>query len=147
MNKNNIEFKAWNKKTKKWINEHEKDREHFEIAIDSQGKLYHLSAYAPEELEKDPYEICFYTGRQLGKAKLYAGDILKITLEWNDKVHFVEIKQDKDACAFTVDVSFAVMDYDITALGWALDQWQDENSIVELVGNEFENPALLKEVD
>ena len=147
MDQNNIEFKAWNNKTKKWINQHEKDREHFEIAIDSQGKLYHLSAYAPEELEKDPYEICFYTGRQLGKAKLYAGDILKITLEWNDEAHYVLIKHSSEGTCFEVDASFNESDYDITSLGWALDQWENENSIVELVGNKFDDPELLEKVN
>jgi len=88
-----------------------------------------------------------FTGRQLDSKDLYAGDILKITLEWNDEVYYVEVKHSNEGTCFEVDVSYAGMDYDITALGWALDQWENENSIVELVGNEHENPELLELVE
>ena len=82
-----------------------------------------------------------YTGRKLNKKELYAGDILKVTVP-DDEDYLVEILWSDEFTAFIVYFDFG--EGDLATLGEAIEDWETGDYKIELVGNKFENPELLK---
>ncbi len=80
-----------------------------------------------------------FTGIKYKDKEIYEGDIIKLINENNDIFHVVvKFKEG----AFAVEYDFG--DYDITAIGWALQMWESECCEIEIIGNIFETPELIK---
>jgi uncharacterized phage protein (TIGR01671 family) len=90
----------------------------------------------------DNFEIMQYTGnKDVNGKEIYEGDILKINRDDDSMesglttVRFVE-------GAFIVEDDFG--DYDITSIGWAIQQWNNSGDTCEVIGNIYENPDMEK---
>ena len=91
------------------------------------------------------YEVDPATVGQFGLVKddkeneVWEGDILLVKCDPCMEDHIVEVKRD----GATLFVEVCGMDYDITALNWALTIWGNYGSWVEVTGNVHDNPELV----
>ncbi|MEM0138515.1 MAG: YopX family protein [Thermoplasmatales archaeon] len=92
----------------------------------------------------DPETVGQFTGyMDTENNPIYEGDYLLVTDEYGD--HYVTCVF-KESGAYVVEVKG--MDYDQTAIGWAIDQWNNEGmgSNWRIVGNVHDGASLPKEV-
>lgn len=120
--KREIKFRAWNKSQKRFA-----DSEF--IFINGIGKI-------DTPTVSDHLEIMQYTGLlDKNSVEIYEGDIIECentwdNTKWKTKVRFSE-------GAFLIDCEG--QDWNITAIGFL-----DEETEIEVIGNIYENPELLK---
>lgn len=89
----------------------------------------------------DPATVGQYTTEKDDELnEIYEGDILEIFCDSCEEKHIVEVKGDK--CTLHVEV--CGQDYDCTAIGWAVNMWDDLGSTVKVIGNIYDNPSLLE---
>lgn len=93
-------------------------------------------------IEIDYKTINQYTGLTDDNGnKIFEGDIIRVkSLDWDyeyiTKVYY---------SSHTLCVNLYNQDYDYTSIGFANDVWDEENSVLEVVGNIYDNPELLKD--
>lgn len=117
-------------------------------ACDCAGRLYFIEQPA-QDLDdcNHSYEVDFTTvGQYTGLTddngnKIFEGDIIRVKsfdwdYEYTTKVYY---------SSHTLCVNLCNQDYDYTSIGFANDVWDEENSVVEVIGNIYDNPELLKE--
>ncbi len=74
--------------------------------------------------------------------KIFEGDILKVIYcEGTDWEESYKTKVTYNNGAFVVDMRGC--DYDCTAIGWAIDEWSENDTECEVIGNIHDNPELL----
>lgn len=90
-------------------------------------------------IEIDYKTICQYTGlNDKNGNKIFEGDIIRVkNLDWDceytAKVYY---------SSHTLCVNICGQNYDYTSIGFANDIWNEENSVVEVIGNIYDNPGL-----
>lgn len=108
---------------------------------DNNEKQHFIFQNKAFEFEVDPETVGQYTGitDDNGK-KIFEGDILGVTNDDPDYDYITKVYLDCD----TLCVDVECQDYDCTAIGFAVDIWGDECDRVEIIGNIYDNPELLK---
>ena len=90
----------------------------------------------------DDYILMQFTGlTDTNEVEIYEGDIIKVDgnpIGVDDE--FIEIKFSEGG--FVVEADFD--EYDMTTIGWAINIWDIESRKVEVIGNIYENPELIK---
>ena len=86
-----------------------------------------------------------YTGlKDKNGTDIYEGDVLRIhNSEEDDGMgeNYTYTEVEFKNGAFKVEYDFG--DYDMTAIGWAIDIWGENNTTCEIIGNKYYNPELL----
>lgn len=91
-------------------------------------------------IEIDYKTIGQYTGLTDDNGnKIFEGDIIRVKsldcdYEYITKVYY---------SSHTLCVNICNQDYDYTSIGFANDVWDEENSVLEVIGNIYDNPELL----
>lgn len=141
-------FRAKSKETNKWVygKKYESiccvnvDLSNTKRTNKGARKTYIFSGF-DRKTEVDVKTIGQYTGiaDDNGK-KIFEGDILGVTNDAPDYDYTTKVYLDCD----TLCVDVEGQDYDYTAIGFAVDIWGDECDKVEIIGNIYDNPELLK---
>jgi len=128
-----IKFRVWNKSTNKWVHGPNEEVNLFGECILLGGFMRGVGI-----LELNDCEILQYTGlKDVNGKEVYEGDIIKIyvsddpeDLQW--ELGSVTYKE----CCFWLDNKSPQMLYDFI---------EDDRLMIEIVGNIFENPDLIKD--
>ena len=108
-------------------------------ASDSLGeKRYITKGPVYQATEVDPETVGQFTEYGLYSGDIYEGDLIKVTEEDSSDEYVTAITYEQGA--FVVDVNGE--DFDITALGWAIDIWDNNGDEWEVIGNKWDNPEL-----
>lgn len=95
-------------------------------------------------IEVDYKTIGQYTGlKDDNGTKIFEGDILKVKSVDIDYEYITKVY----CYCNTLCVDVVGEDYDSTAIGFANDIWDTDCAKVEIIGNIYDNPELLKERD
>lgn len=111
---------------------------------DSLGeKRYITKGPVYQAIEVDLETVGQFTGYcdDMYNGDVYEGDIVKIAEDNSGEEYVTKIRHEQGA--FVVDVNGE--DFDITALGWAIDIWDNNGDEWEIIGNKWDNPELLEE--
>jgi uncharacterized phage protein (TIGR01671 family) len=125
-----IQFKVWCHDKKEW----EKD----ECVMSQNGNIYHLRNDRVLRIRTDMHKAVFYTGLHDRNGKcIYEGDILKCYTKSNPS-----LSQDTFVVRFSIDAYkngfvACTLPHELSYI----ELWYDE---IEVIGNIFENPELLK---
>lgn len=144
-----IKFKVWHRNRKEmfwydlmWGNVHAMGGGWLGVLPIGEERDY---GWRDNRIAVDPNDcdILQFTGLKDKNGKeIYEGDILRIhNAEEDDgenyKYSTIEFKNG----AFKVEYDFG--DYDMTAIGWAIDIWDNQKITCEIIGNIYETPELL----
>lgn len=134
-----IKFRAWDKRDNlmKWIS-----------GVFSQG----YATFAEDNYGRDrgvftgltPQLILMQSTGRLDRNKklIYEGDLLQVTYDDDGHTDIIKVYWSKSAGALIVEDDFG--EGDMLPIGWALDYWNNSGNTVEVIGNIYENPELLK---
>lgn len=123
-----IKFRAWDKWGKKWV---EKDL----MLLIPKGELRELTQDGVDFTDDNRYEVVQYTGlKDKNDKEIYEGDIIQTTIGGDDFEHnkYRIFWEDKHA-SFDAE--------NITDKGLLINWWYE----IEVIGNIYENPKLIKE--
>jgi uncharacterized phage protein (TIGR01671 family) len=73
------------------------------------------------------------------RREIYEGDIVEMTDPYGENNLNSEIKYENGAFTVEADGWFGMGETDVTAVGWA----QEQDILIEVIGNIYENPELL----
>lgn len=108
---------------------------------DNNEKQHFIFQNKAFEFEVDPETVGQYTGiTDDNEKKIFEGDILGVTNDDPDYDYITKVYLDCD----TLCVDVQGQDYDCTSIGFAIEIWDDECDQVEIIGNIYDNPELLK---
>lgn len=108
---------------------------------DNNEKQHFIFQNKAFEFEVDPETVGQYTGiTDDNEKKIFDGDILGVTNDDPDYDYITKVYLDCD----TLCVDVQGQDYDYTSIGFAIEIWDDECDQVEIIGNIYDNPELLK---
>lgn len=108
---------------------------------DNNEKQHFIFQNKAFEFEVDPETVGQYTGiTDDNEKKIFEGDILGVTNDDPDYDYITKVYLDCD----TLCVDVQGQDYDYTSIGFAIEIWYDECDQVEIIGNIYDNPELLK---
>ena len=141
-----IKFRAWIPRDP-WQDQ----REDWEELSAGYEMCYDLAfeEYAPiNDLLREVENLMQYTGLKDKNGKeIYEGDILRVfeyyceeepdLNAWKDVV----VEWDDEGCCLSIEWNYG--DYDITAIGWEFQNFDNSGCEVEVIGNIHENPELL----
>ena len=135
-----IKFRAWDTESKAWF---PFDKRYDWFNVHQDGSIIHGHNDEPCFDETDcklSLEVMQFTGLTDKNGKeIYEGDILRVSGDRSEstitQVYFSD-------GAFLVQDDFG--EYEITAIGYALEEWSNGNDHAEIIGNIHENPELME---
>ena len=131
-----LKFRAWDKTHKKMVSV-----DHLSFTPGG-GSCW--SCYVSDEggTYPDNFIVMQNTGnKDVNGKEIYEGDILKINRD-DDSIETGQTIVRFVEGAFIVEDDFG--DYDITSIGWAIQQWNNTGDTCEVIGNIYENPDMEK---
>ena len=139
--KRTIKFRGKRLDNGEWVYGHYADYIHPDCGIPSPSIIYLLPGCGNMIVAVDPSTICQFTGlRDCNGKEIYDGDIITVKGNYPRVVLWDKVSWALMPCEYFYDKHFWVMNLQHPGNDW----WEELADEMEVIGNMYDNPELLK---